>query len=565
MGQAVFVILTLLGGISLCLYGMTVMSEGILKMFGSQMRASLRNLTNHRIAGFWFGDWITSLIQSSSAAIMMAVGFVSSGLLTLPQSIAFIMGANVGTTITAWIVALFGYYVPIGYLAIPLVLFGVPFFFSGHARRKPVGEILVGIALMVLGFTLFIEHMPEPSDYPSAYSIIELLSSWSILSVLLFVVIGILFTILVQSSAATIILSMVMCASGWLSFPMASALVIGDNVGTTLTPIFGSSEANVSARRASYAHLIFNLVGMLWAIFLVFPISNMLLSAEGQAVSPVFLAFCIALFHTLFNLVTSVLLIGFIPQISRLLQVLVPVTNEDDEEVHLSFIHGGILSTSELSLEEAQKEIVLFGERCQTMLQYTIDFIHMPKNSDAFSHAFTRIERNEKITDRLELEIVRYLNSVDRSSLSEQVASRVLSLYKVVCELESIGDSCYKIARAVLRCKETGVVFIKMQNNNIDRMLELTQETMSLMVQLLKKRELTQSDMYRIYNQEDLVNNLRNLFRDQNIGNIQAGYYSFQSGVLYMEIVNGCEQICDFIVNELEALAEQDLEQLVIE
>ena len=564
MGHAIFVILTLLGGISLCLYGMTVMSEGVLKMFGTQIRASLRNLSNHRIAGFWFGNWITSLIQSSSAAIMMAVGFVSAGLLSLSQSIALIMGANVGTTITAWIVALFGYYAPIGYLAIPLVLFGVPFYFSGHARRKPVGEILIGVALMILGFTLFIEYMPEPSDYPSVHANIELLSSWSLASVLLFVVIGILFTIVVQSSAATIILSMVMCASGWLSFPMAAALVIGDNVGTTLTPIFGSSEANVSARRASYAHLFFNLVGMLWATLLVFPVSNLLVPAS-QPASPAYYAFSIAIFHTVFNLFTSVVLIGLIPQIDRLLQRMVPVTSEDDEEVHLSFIHGGIISTSELSVEEAQKEIVVFGERCQTMLQYTSDFVHMQKNCDAFSHAYTRIERNEKITDRLELEIVRYLNSVDRSSLSEQVASRVLSLYKVVGELESIGDSCYNIARAVVRSKEAGVVFIKMQNNNIDRMLSLTQEAMAQMVQLLKKRELTQADMYRIYNQEDVVNNLRNLFREQNIGNIQAGYYSFQSGVLYMEIVNGCEQVCDFIVNVLEALAEQDYEKLDIE
>ena len=304
---------------------------------------------------------------------------------------------------------------------------------------------------------------------------------------------------------------------------------------------------------------------MVWALALLYPVADMILGLVGSTATPASLALGIAAYHTLFNLLTSFLLIGFVRQIDGLLQKLIPVNSEDDEEVHLSFIHGGILSTSELSVEEARKEAVLFGERCMRMLQLTDEFVHMSHSSDAFAHAFSRIEKYEKITDRLELEIVRYLNSVDRSSLSEHMASRVLSLYKVVDELESIGDSCYNIARAVVRSKEAGVVFIKMQNNNIDRMLELTKEAMSQMVQLIQKRELTQADMYRIYNQEDLVNNLRNLYRDQNIGNIQAGYYSFQSGVLYMEIISGCENVCDYIVNVLEALAEQNAEPIEID
>lgn len=540
------------------------MSEGILKISGVQIRASLRTLSKNRFSGFWFGQWVTMLIQSSSATTMMAVGFVSTGLLTLSQSIAVIMGANVGTTVTAWIVALFGYNNPIGYLAIPLVVFGLPFYFSSHIKRKPVGEILLGIALMVLGFTLFIQYMPSPSAYPTVYEWFNLISGWSFGSVLIFVVIGILFTIIIQSSAATIMLAMVLCASGWLAFPMAAAMVIGDNVGTTLTTIFASQEANVAARRAAFAHLLFNVVGLVWALILIYPIS-MLVNVMIDATSAPAMAFSIASFHTLFNLLTAMILIGYLPKIDMLLHRLIPVSNEDDEEFHLSFIHGGIISTAELSVEEARKEAVLFGERCQRMLQLTVDFIHMPSTGEAHSHAFSRIEKYEKITDRLELEIVRYLNSVDKSSTSEHIAARVLSLFKVVDELESIGDSCYNIARAVVRSRDAGVTFIKMQKNNIDRMLELTQESMAQMVQLMQKRELTQADMYRIYNQEDTVNNLRNLFRDQNIGNVQAGYYSYQSGVLYMEIVSGCEKLCDFIVNVLEALAEQNEESLVFE
>ena len=565
MVETLMILLTLLGGISLCLYGMTVMSEGILKIAGVQMRASLRTLSSHRLSGFWLGQWVTMLIQSSSATTMMAVGFVSTGLLTLSQAVAVIMGANVGTTITAWLVSLFGYSTPIGYIAIPLVVFALPFYFSRHPRRKPVGETLIGFSLMVLGFTLFISYMPSPVEYPVVAEWFSVLGSAAFWSVLLFVVIGILFTILIQSSAATIMLAMVLAASGWLAFPMAAALVIGDNIGTTLTTIIASREANVDARRAAYAHLLFNIIGMVLALNLVYPISYLVEYAIGAQPNATAMAISIAMFHSGFNLVTAMLLIGFIPKIDVLLQRIIPVSNDDDEELHLSFIHGGILSTSELSVEEARKEAVLFGERCQRMLQLTVDFIHMPATGDDHSHAFSRIEKYEKITDRLELEIVRYLNSVDRSSLSEHIASRVMSLYKVVDELESIGDSCYNIARAVVRSRDAGVVFIKMQKNNIDRMLELTQESMAQMVQLMQKRELTQADMYRIYNQEDTVNNLRNLFRDQNIGNVQSGYYSYHSGVLYMDIVNGCEKLCDFIVNILEAIAEQNEEPVEFE
>ena len=565
MAQTILILLTLLGGISLCIYGMTVMSEGVLKIFGVQVRASLRTLSSHRMSGFWFGQWMTMLIQSSSAATMMVVGFVSTGLLSLSQSISVIMGANVGTTITAWIVSLFGYAVPIGYLAIPLVVFAIPFYLSRHVGRKPIGEVLMGFALMILGITLFIGYMPSPTDYPAVHEWVSLLSSWSFGSVLIFVVVGILFTILIQSSSATIMFALVLCASGWITFPLASAMVIGDNVGTTLTTIIGSNKANVTAHRASYAHLMFNLFGMVWALCLIYPISYLVEGIIGPTPSPTAIACSVAAFHTAFNLITSLILIGFVPKIDAMLRKFIPVVTDEDEEAHLSFLHGGILSTSELSVEEARKEAVLFGERCQKMLDLTVDFVHMPSTGETHSHAFSRIEKYEKITDRLELEIVRYLNSVDKSSISEHIAARVLSLFKVVDELESIGDSCYNIARAVVRSRDAGVVFIKMQKNNIDRMLELTQESMAQMVQLMQKRELTEADMYRIYNQEDTVNNLRNLFRDQNIGNVQSGYYSYQSGVLYMEIVNGCENLCDYIVNVLEALAEQNEEPVEVD
>lgn len=558
MGNAILIILTILGGISLCVYGMTILSEGILKIAGVQIRASLRTLSQNRLSGFWLGQWVTMLLQSSSAVTMMVVGYVSTGLLTLSQSISVIIGANVGTTITAWIVAIFGFVFPIGYLAIPMVVFAFPFYFSSHIQRKSIGEILMGVTLMVLGFTLFIGYIPSPLEYPDFANAIQFISGANIASVLLFVLIGILLTILLQSSSATTIFAMVCCASGWISIPMAAGLVIGDNVGTTLTTLYASRDANVEARRAAGAHLLFNLVGMCLALILLYPILFLVEYLFGNELTPVSLAIFVASFHTGFNLLTSLLFMCFQTRFSHLLQKVIVVSNDDDEEFHLSFIQGGILSTAELSVEEARKETVSFGERCQRMLQMTVDFIHMSGTNAAQSHMFSRIEKNEKITDRLELEIVKYLNSVDKSSISEHMAQRVMSLFRVVDELESIGDSCYNLARTVVRSRDAGIVFIKMQKNNIDRMLELNQESMAQMVQLMQKRELSQADMYRIYNQEDNVNNLRNLFRDQNIGNIQSGYYSYQSGVLYMDIISGCEKLCDYIVNVLEDIAEQN-------
>lgn len=549
-------LLTLLGSISLCLYGMKVMSQGILKVAGAHMRASLRSISHHRFQSFGIGAWITSLIQSSSAMTLMTVSLVNAGLLTLGQSIAVMMGANVGTTLTAWIIAIFGYAWNIGFVAIPIVVLALPFVYTSHIKRKPWGEILMGMAMFILGFATFIDRMPAPAQCPEAFTAIGLLSGAGFWSVLLFVVIGVAVTILLRSSAATIMLAMVAGASGWIEFPMASALVIGDNVGTTLTAVYASRKANVSAHRAAYSHLFFNVFGMLWALPLIYPVSYLmegLVSADGAG-----MAFGVALYHTLFNLITALVLIFLIPQFQSLLCRMLPVSEGDDEEFRLNFIQGGLLSTAELSVEEARKEAALFGARCQKMLGLVIDFIHMTPQGVEYSQAFSRIEKYEKITDRLELEIVRYLNSVDRSTVSTHIASRVRALFRIVDELESIGDACYKLACTIVRKRDHNIQFINMQNQNIDRMLEQTSQFMALMVRLLQKTDLTPAEMSRAYNQEDSINAFRGQLRDQNIGNVQAGYYTYQSGALYMDVINACEKLGDYIINVLEAQVEQN-------
>ena len=551
-------LLSLLGGLALCLYGMKVMSQGLLQITGSRVRATLRGISRNPFHGFCIGAEVTALLQSSSAMTLMAVSSVNAGLMDLAQSTAIIMGANVGTTLTPWIIALFGYAFPCTSFAIPLIVLALPFTYSVRIKKKPWGEVLMGMALMVFGFCTFIDMMQaqDLASLPAVSSAIATLTGASFLSVLLFVVIGILVTVLLQSSVATIMLTMVLCASGWLSFPMAAGLVIGDNVGTTLTAFFASRKANVSARRAAYAHLLFNVFGLLWALPLVYPLSSLIASWFGT--TAVASAFGIAFFHTALNLLSALLLLFFVPQIVSLLCRIRPSDDEEDEEFHLSFIHGGMLSTAELSVDEARKETVQFGLRCQRMLDLTEQFIHMPSSGEESVHLFSRIEKYEKITDRLELEIVRYLNSLDKSNISPRAAARIRSIFRMVDELESVGDACYKLARTVVRRQEAGVHFIQMQQNNIVRMLELTRQDMDLMVKLMEKNDLTPADLNRAYNQEDLVNSLRNQLRDQNIGHVQSGHYTYQSGVLYMDIISGCEKLCDYIINVIEALAEQN-------
>lgn len=555
MTPIVLLILTLLGCIALFLYGMKEMSQGLMQLTGSRSRAWLRNLSQHRLPAFLLGNVITMVIQSSSAMTVMAVGMVNAGLLSLRQSIALIMGANVGTTVTALFIALVGYQFDAGFVAIPLIVLSMPFAFTGRVQYRPWSEVFVGLALMIFGFCALIHETPLCSDLPVTMGEgLQLLGRYGFGAILLSVFLGMVVTILLQSSAATILIAMVLCANGWFSLSMSAAMVVGDNVGTTLSALLAARKTNVSARRAAWWHLIFNLFGMVLSLAVLYPLWQYLmpdcqLSGAAGASS-------IAVFHLLFNLCTSLLLIGFVRQFATLLCRFIPEKEEDEDEFHLNFIRGGLLDTAEFSVEEARKETVLFGERCLRMLELTDRFLHMPGKGEELSHTFSRIEKYEKITDRLEQEIVNYLNDMDKSNISERAAARIRSLFSAVDELESIGDSCYNIARAGMRRHQAGVVFIRMQQNNIDRMLQETHDFLLMMVQMMHKNNLSVADLNRAYNQEDAVNSLRNQYREQNIGNVQHGYYSYQSGVLYMDIVNGCEKLCDFIVNVLEALDE---------
>lgn len=553
-------ILSLVGGISLCLYGMKVMSQGVLKVAGARMRASLRTLGDNPFSSFGTGLWITAIIQSSSAMTLMTVSLVNAGLLTLDQSIGIMMGANVGTTLTAWIIAIFGYGWNISFLAIPIIAIALPFVYTSKIKGKPWGEVLMGLAIFVLGFTTFIASMPKGTEYPEAATFIQGLSAGGFGSIILFLAFGILCTILFRSSAATIMLAMVLMASEWIEFPMAAAMVIGDNVGTTLTAVFASHELSTVGKRAAYSHLVFNLIGMVWALVFIYPISMLLCTGASsfpEDATPTAFALGIALFHTLFNLLTALVMLPLTKFFGKQLCSWFPQPKDSDDEFHLHFLQNGLLSTAEISVEEARKETMSFGVRCKKMFRLTADFMHMSDESDEYTHTYSRLEKYESITDRLEMEIVRFLSKIDKSSVSEHIATRIRALYRMVDELESVGDACYSIARSIMRKNEHKIEFTSAQNANIDNMLAHTTAAIDQMVALLQKTELVQEDIDRSYRIIDTIKQTRSTLRDQNIIDVQAGLYSYSSGTLYMDIINRLSNIGDYIINVIEAQAEQ--------
>lgn len=558
--ENILIILSLIGGIALSLYGMKVMSQGVLKVAGARMRAALRTIGDRKVASFGTGLWITAIIQSSSAMTLMAVSLVNTGLLTLDQSIGIMMGANVGTTVTAWIISIFGYGFNISFLAIPIIAIALPFVYTSRIKGKPWGEVLMGLAIFVLGFTSLISSMPTVEDFPHSAEFVQSLSAGGFGSIVLFLAIGIGCTILFKSSAATIMLAMVLVASGWISLPMAAGLVIGDNVGTTLTAVFASQDISIAGKRAAYSHLMFNIFGMIWTLCFIYPICSgleSLMTIGSEELTPTGLAIGISLFHTLFNLISALILLPMSRTFGNLLCDWFPQPKDNDDEFHLHFLQNGLLSTAEISVEEARKETMSFGVRCKKMLRLTNEFMHMPADSEEYTHTYSRIEKYEEITDRLEMEIVRFLNKIDKSMVSDHIATRIRTLFRMVDEMESIGDACYSIARSITRQHDHKIELTKAQRDNIDNMLAHTNAAIDQMVALLQKTELIQADVDRSYRIEDTINQTRATLREQNIADVQAELYSYQSGTLYMDIVNRLENVGDYIINVVEAQAEQ--------
>ncbi|MDR2681235.1 MAG: Na/Pi cotransporter family protein [Tannerella sp.] len=590
--------LTLAGALGMFLYGMKIMSEGLQKVAGDKLRSFLSVMTSNRVAGVFTGMLITAVIQSSSATTVMVVSFVNAGLLSLAQSISLIMGANVGTTVTAWIISIFGFKVDISTLALPVIGICIPLIFSNNNNRKSWGEFLMGFALLFLGLAFLKDSVPDLQNNPEELSFIQNYTSMGFTSVLLFLMIGGLLTIIVQSSSATVAITLIMCTKGWIPFEIAAAMILGENIGTTVTANIAAIKANIQARRAAFAHFMFNVFGVCWILVLFYPFVSMiswivtrfgpgnpaelasflngltpevveqitsgdkpadpeLAALRDKALSlQVSISFGLSLFHSMFNIANICIMIWFVNLYVKICSCIIkPKKNGQEEEFQLKFLPAVILSTSELSLLQAQKEIALYGTRVYRMFGMVRE-LYYEKDIDGFLKTYARIEKYEQISDRMEIEIGNYLTKALEGRLSSLGKENVRMMLRIISEIESIADSCYNLAKAVKRRNDGKSVFIDSLNHNVDQMFSLDDKAIVRMNELLEKTEpeVTNEDMDISVNIENEINNYRNQLKNDNIENIDAKKYPYSDGIYYMDIVSECERLGDYVINVVQSV-----------
>ena len=546
--------LKLIGSLALFLYGMKIMSEGLQKFAGDRLRKILTAMTTNRVTGVLTGILITALIQSSSATTVMVVSFVNAGLLTLTQSISVIMGANIGTTVTAWIISVFGFKVDIAAFALPLLAFGIPLLFSQKSTRKSIGEFIFGFSFLFMGLSFLQKNAPDLSHNPDMLAFVQNYTDVGFLSILLFVFIGTILTMIVQASAATMAITLIMCANGWISFELGAALVLGENIGTTITANLAALTGNTQARRAALAHLVFNVFGVIWVLCLFKPFTygiSWFVEDVMKTTDPaVAVSFKLSAFHTAFNIGNVLIMIWFVNFIEKTVCTL--IKQKDDDEYRLRYITGGLLSTAELSILQARKEICLFAERTHRMFNMIRDLLTTTNDND-FNKLFSRVEKYENISDNMELEIANYLNMVSEGRLSSESKLQIRAMLREVTEIESIGDSCYNLARTINRKHRGNQDFTEKQYEHIRTMLDLTDQALHQMVIIVEKQERHTQDVNKSFNIENEINNYRNQLKNQNIIDVNNKEYDYQMGVHYMDIIGECEKLGDYVVNVVEA------------
>ena len=557
MDYSFYDFLKLLGSLALFLYGMKIMSEGLQKFAGDRLRRILTAMTTNRVMGVITGMLITALIQSSSATTVMVVSFVNAGLLELAQSIGVIMGANIGTTVTAWIISALGFKVDIAAFAIPLLFFGLPLLFSSKSNRKSLGEFIFGFSFLFMGLQNLKANAPDLQQNPDMLQFVQNWADMGFISILIFVLIGTVLTMIVQASAATMAITLIMCANGWISFELGAALVLGENIGTTITANLAALTANTQAKRAALAHLVFNVFGVIWVLCL-FPfftggISWFVENVMGVTETSVAVPFKLSAFHTAFNICNVLIMIWFVKLIERTVCTIYP-SKEQDEEYRLRFISGGMLSTAELSILQAKKEIHLYAERTYRMYGMVKDLLHTEKEED-FNKLFSRIEKYESISDNMELEIANYLNQVSEGRLSSESKLEIRAMLREVTEIESIGDSCYNLARTINRRRQSNVDFVEKQYERIHNMMALVDQSLRQMIVVINhaEHENRDVDVNKSFNLENEINNYRNQLKNQNILDVNNKEYDYQMGVYYMDIIAECEKLGDYVVNVVEA------------
>ena len=547
--------LKLIGSLGLFLYGMKIMSEGLQKVAGDRLRSILTAMTTNRVTGVLTGVLITALIQSSSATTVMVVSLVNAGLLTLAESISVIMGANIGTTVTAWIISIFGFKVDMAAFALPLLAIALPLIFSGKSNRKSIGEFIFGFSFLFMGLSYLKANAPDLNANPEMLAFVQNYTDMGFFSILLFLFIGTILTMIVQASAATMAITLIMCANGWISLELGAALVLGENIGTTITANLAALTANTQAKRAALAHFVFNVFGVIWVLIIFHPfiqLVNWVVDTFFQTNNPeVAISYKLSAFHSIFNICNVCLLIWGVKLIERTVCALIR-PKEEDEEPRLRFITGGMLSTAELSILQARKEIHLFAERTHRMFGMVQDLLHTDKDDD-FNKLFSRVEKYENISDNMELEIANYLNQVSEGRLSSESKLQIRAMLREVTEIESIGDSCYNLARTINRKRQTNQDFTEKQYEHIHFMMKLTDDALAQMIVVVEKPEHQSIDINKSFNIENEINNYRNQLKNQNILDVNNKEYDYQMGVYYMDIIAECEKLGDYVVNVVEA------------
>ena len=554
MEYSFYDLLKLLGSLAMFLYGMKIMSEGLQKFAGDRLRNILTAMTTNRVTGVLTGVLITALIQSSSATTVMVVSFVNAGLLSLSQSIGVIMGANIGTTVTAWIISALGFKVDMAAMSLPLLAVGVPLLFSGKSNRKSIGEFIFGFSFLFMGLSLLKANAPDLGKNPEMLSFVQNYTDMGFASVILFVLIGTVLTMIVQASAATMAITLIMCANGWISFELGAALVLGETICTTITANLAALTGNTQSRRAAMAHLVFNIFGVIWVLCLFKPVTmgvSWFVEEVMQTVDPaVAVSFKLSAFHTAFNICNVLILIWFVKFIERTVCKIIP-QKEVDEEYRLRFITGGLLSTAELSIVQARKEINLFAERTSRMFGMVKDLLH-EENENEFNKLFSRIEKYENISDNMELEIANYLNKVSEGRLSSESKLEIRGMLREVTEIESIGDSCYNLARTLNRKRSGGNDFTEKQYDHIHQMMQLTTDALTHMTAVVEDDNHV-VDVNKSFNIENEINNYRAQLKNQNVVDVNNKEYDYQMGVHYMDLIGECEKLADYVVNVVEA------------
>ncbi len=567
MEFGIYELLKLIGALGFFIYGMKVMSDGIQKAGGSKMRQILGGMTSNRYFGVMTGFLITAIVQSSSATTVMTVSFVNAGLLTLVESAGVMMGANIGTTITAWVISILGFKVKMSAIALPIIAFGMPMMFAKKTKTKNWGEFLVGFALLFIGLSELKNAVPDIKSNPEVLNFLAGFADISFLSRLMFVGVGTLLTIVVQSSSAAMALTLVLCNTGVIPFEVAAAMVLGENIGTTITAELASMVGNVHAKRSARIHSMFNLIGVTWMLILMPYALDIVeyismnyfgsispytaVDGWGDSMSPVPIA--LSIFHTGFNFLNVLILIWFVPAIVRFAERTVKSQGDMDEEFHLEHIGTGLMQTAELSVLEANKEVAKFGNITSRLFDM-IPELMKETDTKKFGKQMARIKKYEDITDRMEVEIADYLAKAAQGEMSDSASTKVRSMISMINDMERIGDICYQLSITVERKNEQKAYFTPELRTSLEEMIAEVQKAMEIMNNNLNS-DYKQVSMAGANEAETIINNMRNKLRKEYLTKIEKGEFKIQTGMIYNNMIHSLEKVGDHIHNITEAIA----------